>query len=331
MRNRSIPARTRSVVALAAVTTVVAAGCGGDSGGDADGGGGDGGELVTINIGTLPTANAAAMYLGMQEGFFEEEGLVVEPTVLQGGNEIITGLVSGDYDFGFVGYISAGVAASQNVPVCVVTASDATGTSADDDWQALVAAEGSGLDTPEDFAGSTLGINALGGVAEVLIMAALDAEGVDVNTIEFIEVPFPEVPAAVEAGRIDAGYGAEPFITTVLDQGGEVVYAPQSELAPEYPNGSYAASQQFIADNGDVIESFTQAMNRSVEYARDNEDAVREIIPTYTEIDPEVAERMRLPVFTSELDEQAIDEQMGFLEEYDIVEAAPTAGELICG
>jgi NitT/TauT family transport system substrate-binding protein len=149
--------------------------------------------------------------------------------------------------------------------------------------------------------------------------------------IEFIEVPFPEVPAAVEAGRIDAGYGAEPFITTVLDQGGEVVYAPQSELAPEYPNGSYAASQQFIADNGDVIESFTQAMNRSVEYARDNEDAVREIIPTYTEIDPEVAERMRLPVFTSELDEQAIDEQMGFLEEYDIVEAAPTAGELICG
>ncbi|WP_162449022.1 ABC transporter substrate-binding protein [Phytoactinopolyspora mesophila] len=328
MRHRPTLARVRPMAVLALTAAVVASGCGGDSAGDAEGGGG---ELVTINIGTLPTANAAAMYLGMQEGFFEEEGLVVEPTVLQGGNEIITGLVSGDYDFGFVGYISAGVALSQNVPVCVVTASDATGTSAEDDWQALVASEGSGLDTPQDFAGSTLGINALGGVAEVLILAALDAEGVDVNTIEFIEVPFPEVPAAVSAGRIDAGYGAEPFITTVLDQGGEVVYAPQSELAPEYPNGSYAASEQFIAENGDVIDSFTQAMNRSVEFARDNEDAVRDIIPTYTEIDPDIAERMRLPVFTSELDEQAIDEQMGFLEQYDIVQAAPTADELICG
>jgi NitT/TauT family transport system substrate-binding protein len=247
------------------------------------------------------------------------------------GARFITGLVSGDYQFGFVGYISAGVALSQNVPVCVVTASDATGTTPEDDWQVLVANGDSDIESPQDLAGTTLGINALGGVAEVLIKAALDADGVDPNSVEFIEVPFPEVPAAVSEGRIDAGYTSEPFITTVLDQGGKVVYAPQSELAAEYPNGSYAASEQFIAENDDVVERFARAMNRSLEYARDNEDAVRLIIPTYTQIDPDVAERMRLPVFTSELDEQAIDEQMGFMEQYGVVQAAPTADDLICG
>lgn len=328
MRNHPIFARVRPAVALAAVIAVTAAGCGGDAADDAEG---SGDEQVTINIGTLPIANAAAMYLGMQEGFFEEEGLEVEPTVLGGGNEIITGLVAGDYDFGFVGYISAGVALSQNVPVCVVTANDATGTSEDDDWQALVAGADAGIESPQDLAGTTIGINALGGVAEVLIKAGLDAEDVDPDSVEFIEVPFPEVPAAISAGRIDAGYASEPFITSVLDEGGEVVFAPQSALAPEYPNGSYAASEEFLAERGDVVERFVRAMDRSVEYARDNEDAVREIIPTYTEIPPEVVERMRLPVFTSELDEQAIDEQMGFMEQYDVADAAPTAEELICG
>ncbi|NED99099.1 ABC transporter substrate-binding protein [Phytoactinopolyspora halotolerans] len=330
MRHQRIPGRVRPVSGMAAavaVTVFAAAGCGDDSA-DATG---DGGDQITVDVGTLPIANAAPMYLGMEEGFFEEEGLEIEPTVLQGGNEIITGLVSGDYDFGFVGYISAGVALSQNVPVCVVTASDATGTTPEDDWQVLVAGADNGIESPQDLAGATLGINALGGVAEVLIKAALDADGVDPNSVEFIEVPFPEVPAAVAEGRIDAGYTSEPFVTTVLDQGGEVVYAPQSELAPEYPNGSYAASEQFIAENGDVVERFTRAMNRSLDYARENEDAVRSIIPSYTEIDPAVAERMRLPVYTSELDEQAIDEQMGFMEQFDIVEAAPTADDLICG
>jgi NitT/TauT family transport system substrate-binding protein len=40
---------------------------------------------------------------------------------------------------------------------------------------------------------------------------------------------------------------------------------------------------------------------------------------------------MRLPVWQTELKMDAIDEQMGFLEEYGIVEEAPSAEELVCG
>ncbi|MBB4931222.1 NitT/TauT family transport system substrate-binding protein [Lipingzhangella halophila] len=314
----------RPTTAIVAATALAATACGGGSG-DADGG-----ERVTINIGTLPIANAAPMYMGMEEGFFEEEGLEVEPTVLQGGNEIVTGLVSGDYDFGFVGYISAGVAVSQGLPVCVVTANDATGTSEEDDWQVLVADSDAGIDGPEDLDGATIGVNALGGNAEVLIKAALDQEGLDPNSVELIEVPFPEVPGALSEGRIDAGYTSEPFITTVLDEGGEVAWAPQAALAPEYPNGNYTTGEQYMQENADVVERFTRAMDRSVEYARDNEDAVRASIPEFTEIPEEMAERMRLPVFTSEIDEPAVQEQMEFTAEYDVTDSAPSTDELLC-
>lgn len=331
MSPRPITRRTTSAVAGLAVVALAATGCGGS---DADSGGGDAaveGGTTTIQIGTLPIANSAPMYLGMEQGFFEEQGLVVEPTVLQSGNEIITGMVAGDYDIGFVGYISAGIAAAKKVPICVLTASDATGTTPEDDWQVMVAGADSPITSPADLAGKTVSVNGLGGVAEVMIKAALDQEGVDWRSVKLIEVPFPEVPAAVAAGRIDAGYTSEPFVTTVLDQGGKVVFAPQSAIAPEYPNGSYATSQQVFGSEPELMEKFEAAMTKSLDYARDNPDAVRQIIPTYTKIPAEVASRMRLPVFQSELQPEAIDQQMGFLETYDIAEDAPSADDLFCG
>ncbi|MQA34971.1 ABC transporter substrate-binding protein [Modestobacter roseus] len=331
MSHRPFTRRATTTVAGLAVVALAATGCGGDSDTEASGGGGEGGGTETVQVGTLPIANAAAMYLGMEQGFFEDEGLEIEPTVLQTGNDIITGLVSGDFDFGFVGYISAGIAAAQGVPVCVATASDATGTTTEDDWQVLVASGDSDISSAADLAGKTISVNGLGGVAEVMLKAALDQEGVDWSTVNLIEVPFPEVPAAVEAGRIDAGYTSEPFVTTVLDQGGKVAFAPQSTIAPEYPNGSYATSEQFVQQNPDVLERFESAMTTSLEYARENPDAIREIIPTYTQISEDVASRMRLPVYQSELQNDAIDQQMGFLETYDIVDEAPTADELVCG
>jgi NitT/TauT family transport system substrate-binding protein len=318
--------RARTIVAALAVVAV-SAGCGGGSGG---GGGGGGGGPATVTVGTLPTANAAPMYLGMQKGFFSEQKITVQPRVAQGGNEIITGLVSGDNNFGFVGYIALGVAVSQNVPVCAVSASDSTGTSPEDDWQVIVASAGSSISGPKDLVGKTIGVNALKGVAEVMTKAALDASGVDPNSVKLIEVPFPQVPAALAGNRIDAGYAAEPFVTQVLGQGGKVVLAPGATIAPHFPNGAYVTSKQFSGKSGDVVKRFQSAMNKSVDYAQQHPDEVRAIIPTYTQIPADVASHIRLPYFSSNLDQPAIDKQLGFMQKYHVVDKAPSAKQLMC-
>jgi NitT/TauT family transport system substrate-binding protein len=328
MPHRLFTHRAVAAVAGLAVVALAATACGGGSSGGGSAATSSG--TKTVRIGTLPIANGAPMYLGIKKGFFKDQGLDIKSTVLQTGNDIITGMVSGDYDVGFVGYISAGIAAAKGVPVCVATASDATGTSPSDDWQVLVAAGNSPIKTPQDLVGKTISVNGLGGVAEVMIKAALDKARVDWKTIKLIEVPFPDVPAAVAAGRIDAGYTSEPFVTTVLDQGGKVAFAPQSYLAPDYPNGSYAASKKVVASDPDLIKRFDAAMTKSLDYAQAHPDEVRAIIPTYTKITVDLASRMRLPVFQSKLDTKAIDQQMGFLKKYGLVDKAPSAKDLIC-
>lgn len=329
MSQSTVLRRSRTLVGVLAVAALSVAGCGGGGGGG--GGGGAAAGPTTVRVGTLPIANAAPMYLGMKQGFFKQEKITIEPKVAQGGNEIITSMVSGSDDFGFVGYIPLGVAAAQNVPVCMVSADDDTGTSAADDWQVIMSGAGSPITSPQDLAGKTIGVNALRGVAEVITKAALEKLGVDPNSVKLIEVPFPQVPAALAAHQIDAGFATEPFLTQILGQGGTVVLAPGAVIAPHFPNGLYAASKQFTAQHGDVVKRFRSAMNRSVDYAQQHPDEARAILSTFTKIPADVAAKIRLPYWSSKVDTQGIDKQMGFLKKYGIVDKAPKAKDMMCG
>jgi NitT/TauT family transport system substrate-binding protein len=319
--------RLGRIAALAAALAIALAGCGDDD--DSAGGGGDSSEVTTITVGTLPIANAAPMYLGMEKGFFEAEGLKINPQIGEGGAALIPSLVSGDAQFAFVGVIPAITAVAQDVPIKIVTSSDDAAATEEDDWQTLVVPEGSPIKGVEDLPGKTIAVNALRGLAEVVISRSLEKQGVDYEAVKLLEVPFPEMPAALEQGRVDAALLTEPFLSAVLAQGGTQIDAPSVETVPNFPNGVYVSSEQYIAENGDVVDRFANAMNKSLEYADANPEEVRRIVPTYTETPEEAAQQMRLPVFDPELDQEGIELEADLTAKYGIVEEAPEYEELV--
>jgi NitT/TauT family transport system substrate-binding protein len=226
----------RSVIgALAAAVVLVAAACGGGSGGGGGGGGGTGtpAKPAKVDVGTLPISNAAPMYLGMRKGFFRREGLELQPHVAQNGAELITGALSGSYDFIFAGYIPSIVARAKSLPITVVAASDLGAKNAKDEWTITLSKKSSAIRTPKDLAGKTIAVNGLRGVGEVVIKASLEKQGVDPDSIKLLEVPFPEMPAALERGRVDAIWSAEPFLSQELARGAREIDAPLVTLAAE--------------------------------------------------------------------------------------------------
>jgi NitT/TauT family transport system substrate-binding protein len=314
------------IAVIAAVLALAAAGCGDD---DDSGDGGGGSGPTTITVGTLPIANAAPMYLGMEKGFFEEENLTIEPQIGEGGAALIPSLVSGDAQFAFVGVIPAITGVAQDVPIRIVTSSDDAAASEEEDWQTLVVPEGSPIKGVEDLPGKTVAVNALRGLAEVVISRSLEKQGVDYQRVKLLEVPFPEMPAALEQKRVDAALLTEPFLSAVLAEGGTQIDAPSVETVPNFPNGVYVAAESYIAENGDIVDRFARAMNRSLEYARDNPEEVRRIVPTYTETPEEAAQQMRLPVFDPELDREGIELEAELTAKYGIIEEAPSYEELV--
>src|SRR5918992_123179 len=134
--------RSRSVVAVLACIGLLAA-CGGD--GD-DGGGGSGGgsqEPVTLTVGLIPIADVAPLYLGMNQGFFEEENLTIETQFAEGGAAIIPSVVSGDYQIGFSNTTSLIIAGTENVPVQIISQGVLGGATTEEAWDAVIVNEDS--------------------------------------------------------------------------------------------------------------------------------------------------------------------------------------------
>src|SRR3954452_866716 len=131
------------ITTLGTALVLATAACGGDDSSDGASGGSAGPK--TITVGTLPIANAAPMYLGMQKGFFEAEGLKLKPHVGEGGAALIPALMSNQDQFAFVGVIPAITAVAKSLPIKIVTSSDDAAATEEKDWQTLVVPKGSSI------------------------------------------------------------------------------------------------------------------------------------------------------------------------------------------
>ncbi len=311
----------KGLAAVTAAMLLALAGCGGDDEEEGGGGAGGGGaEMTKVRVGVLPISNVAPLYLGMQKGFFEEEGLEIEPAPAQSGNEIVTAMVSGDQPFAFLGYVPASSGRAQGLPIKLIANADNGAETAKKEWTQLMVAKDSPIRTVEDLEGKTIAVNALKGVGEVVIKAALDKRGVDPNSIKLLEVPFPEMPAALERGRVDVIWAPEPFLTSVLGAGGREIEAPLTTLGKLYPNGTYATTEQYLSENEDVVERFARAMNKSSDYATENPGEARATIPEFTQIPADVAEKIRLPLWPTEIDREQLQELIDYAVQYEVIE-----------
>jgi NitT/TauT family transport system substrate-binding protein len=313
------------VVAIACAVLVGA--CGDD---DSGGGGGDtGSEVTTLKVGVIPIADVAPLYLGIEKGFFKEENLEIEPQLAEGGAAIIPSVLSGDYQIGFSNTTSLIIAASKDLPVQIISQGVLAGTGEDDAWDGIVARKGSGIKTAKDLEGKSIAVNTLNNIGPVTINNVMEKQGADYTKVKYVEVPFPDMNAALDAKRVDAAFEVEPAFSGGKAAGGTVVFNSYEETAPNMTVATYFASKQYIGENGETVDAFKRAMEKSLDYASQNPEEVRKVIGTYTEIPAEVLDKITLPVWKADLNEPTIQQVADLAKKYGFIEEVPSLDDLI--
>jgi NitT/TauT family transport system substrate-binding protein len=313
----------RLALCLAALLVVFATGCGGD-----DDGGGTGGEPATLKVGVLPIADVAPLYLGDRKGFFKQEQLSIEPQVMQGGAEVTAAVVSGDLEIGFAATEPLIVAKSKGVPVEIVSQGNQAAASEEEAWDGLMVKDPA-IRQPSDLEGKTIAVNALKSMPELCARALLVREGVDVSTIDFVEVPFPEMTSALDAGRVDATTSVEPFVSEAKAGGARSLGSYLTGLEPKLTVGTYFGATPYIDGNEDVVERFARAMNQSLSYAQAHPEEARRAVVGYTEIPPQVARAMKLSFWSRDLNRPSIELIAEEAKRFDFVDEKPSVDELI--
>jgi NitT/TauT family transport system substrate-binding protein len=200
---------------------------------------------------------------------------------------------------------------------------------ADNDTAAIAVAADSDVQEPADLEGKTIAINTLNNISQLTVTAALDSEGVDTSTLQFVEVPLPDMVGQLEAGQIDAAGLVEPFVTTGKDAGMRMIIYDRVATEPEMTVATYFTSDSYLESNPDQVDAFVRAMNRAREYATENPDEARQAIADYTEIPPDVLERVVLPLWQTDLNQASIENTAQLMVDQGIAESEPDVDALI--
>lgn len=312
-----------ALVATLCSAAVTAAACGGSS--DAKQAGSDG--LTPVTFAALPVAQFAAVELAEDAGIFEDHGIDLTIEYLE-APAVVPSLMSGDADVGWLSAPAVLVARSNGVTVKAVTTASVAGDDVDSFPIQLMVPADSDIASAADLVGKKVAIDSLYGLPDLGMRRVLAEEGVDPADLDLVEIPFPEMGAALEAGRVDAVLASEPF-GTILSSSGAATYvfsASQGQL-PGSPQSVVLSSDAFIESNAELVEDFQAAMEEATDYATAHEEELRATLPTFTELPPELADVIRFAPYSSQDDPQGWQDWADVLAETGAVEEPVDATE----
>lgn len=246
---------------------------------DSNGGTKDGLKKIVIAepvhlIGYLP------LYLAIQEGYFEEEGLEVEVITATGGAHV-TSLVSGDAWGNIAGPDSNQMANPgssdpiQGVVNVVNRANVYLMGSSDEKVDSTNEAELAAY-----LEGKTIAAGRYGGSPNLLTRWLLLELGLDPDKDVKLEEPADAsaVVSLVESGQADIANGGEPQITEGINKGvwNEPFYSFPS--LGDYPYSVISVKKSTIENEPEVVESFVKAMLKGLKAVDENPDLAMEAL-----------------------------------------------------
>jgi NitT/TauT family transport system substrate-binding protein len=278
---------------------------------------------VEVRVVTLPIANGLPLDLGIKKGFFAQQGIEIKKTTLQSGNDVVLALANNNGDIGYLGFVPMYIAVTSGIPMTLVAASEVEGTNATDNWQNILVKGSSSIRTPRDLAGKTIAVNALKGVGEVMIKAAMEKTGVRPNAFRLTALPFPQMRSALNNGQVDAIWTPEPFLSQALNiDNARTVMAPGPVLSRYWPIGGYAARQAWRTSNPALAQRFRTAINRALAFAQGNPAEIRAMLPSGTQ-------NVRLPIWSPLVDRSKLQKLADYTRKYGVITRMPNMRQLV--
>ena len=232
---------------------------------------GDNGNLKKVKVAEVAhSVFYAPQYVADKLGYFKEEGLDVEIILANGADNVMSAVLSGDVQIGFSGTEATIYVYNGGEKDYVMTFAGLT----QKDGSFLVSRKKYDNFTLNDLKGKKVLGGRIGGMPEMTFEWALRQNGIDPKKDLVIDtsVAFAAMEGAFIGGNGDFVTLFEPNATSVEKNGLGYVVAYVGELGGSVPYTAYNARRSYIEANPDVIEKFTRAINRGLEYV-DTHDA----------------------------------------------------------
>lgn len=243
----------------------------------------------------------APQYVALSQGFFEDEGLDINLTTGSGADSVMTAVLSNQVNIGFAGpeaSIYVYNQGSTNYPKVFAQLTKRDGSF-------LVSRKKNDDFKWSDVKGSVIIPGRVGGVPNMTLQYVLRKNGIDIKKDVTLDtsISFDLMAGAFSAGNADYVSLFEPTASATENAEAGYIVASIGAETEEVTYTTYFAESDYIEKNSDVIQAFTNAVNKGLKWVQNHsaeeianaisgyfpdtdKDLLIKVVQNYIDIDP---------------------------------------------
>jgi NitT/TauT family transport system substrate-binding protein len=271
---------------------------------------------TTMTVDVLPVVDTSPFEIALKNGYFAQQGLTIKTVSDLQSTQAVPDLLRGSVDViggNYTTYIEGDSRGTFSIDI-IGMALDCVPKGFE-----VLALPGSGITSPKDLAGKTVAVNLTSNIQTLTLNAILQADGAT-GQPHYVAIPFPEMGAALKAGRVAAVSVVEPYVTADEKTDGAVPVTSQC-IAPvaAYPISGYFATASWVKANPTALREFQRALDEGQSYADANPSAVRSILPTFTKITSAEAQQVALGTFPATIDVSRLQQMADLMRQQGMI------------
>lgn len=279
-----------------------------------------------LRIGAETNETYGEALYGVDAGFFRRAGLDAEPQIFASAGPIATAVAAGAIEVGLTDALVLANAVNRGVPMVAIAGAGLFRTS--DPTSALCVSKSSSFRTAKSLEGQTIALGTLVSLTSVAVKMWLTRNGANVADVRFVEMPFSEMPFALQRGTVSAAYLPEPQ----LSQAGpyvQVMAVPYSAIADSFLISLVVATRAWVTQNPDLARRVVAATYETARWANRNRNLTAPILAKYSKLDPNVILHMKRTLFSTSLEPGMVQPILDAAVAYKLVDRPTNAADLI--
>jgi NitT/TauT family transport system substrate-binding protein len=256
---------------------------------------------ANVRVAVMGVANFTPLIVARDKGWFRDANLNVTWTTVSQGAIAVEAVFGGSAEVGGGSIFEPIVARSNGLDIVYIAASTRIRSNPPDN-SGIAVRTNDPIKTAKDLIGKRVSGGLINGPNYVHMREWLQRNAVDPASVQYLEMPFPQMADALFQNRLDAVWNVEPFLTFMIRSGNARVIAyPYQENVPGMDITAYVAKESWVKANPDVARRFKQAVDQATTHlisaSKDERD---DWVAKYTGAKPEIVTALNLPEFTTE-------------------------------
>jgi NitT/TauT family transport system substrate-binding protein len=284
-----------------------------------------------VNIGYSASTSWTGAFIAKDQGFFEKRSIDAELTFVAVSPSIPPSLISGSLQIGGLASPDVLHAVDNGIDLVILGGAlvnlgkAATGPSSG----GVFAQTGTSVHEPRDFVGKKVGVPGIGTALDIGFRQYLMKNGVDLKSVTFVEVPFPQGADALKGKRVDAVVSNSPFAGRILEtQSGYLAidYTRQMDAAIQT---TWVATRDWVAQHWDAARAFRDALKEAWDFEQRNPDAAKASIAKWTKLPPAAQASIVLPTLKPVIQPADLTFWVNAMVDQGLIKSGPDLSKVI--